>query len=110
MQLILEAFLLTILFILRPSWTALQILGECRLKGWKCKSINKIKKKKKKKTKKLQSNYLYITFFACFTNRKDVRLPQQLQRAMAAEAEASREARAKVSFRDSRIPDLLLLV
>merc|ERR1712141_293522 len=27
---------------------------------------------------------------------KDVRLPQQLQRAMAAEAEASREARAKV--------------
>jgi erythrocyte band 7 integral membrane protein len=28
--------------------------------------------------------------------RKDVRLPQQLQRAMAAEAEAAREARAKV--------------
>ena len=27
---------------------------------------------------------------------KDVRLPQQLQRAMAAEAEASRQARAKV--------------
>lgn len=27
---------------------------------------------------------------------KDVRLPHQLQRAMAAEAEASREARAKV--------------
>ena len=27
---------------------------------------------------------------------KDVRLPQQLQRAMAAEAEASRDARAKV--------------
>ena len=27
---------------------------------------------------------------------KDVRLPQQLQRAMAAEAEAHREARAKV--------------
>ena len=27
---------------------------------------------------------------------KDVRLPMQLQRAMAAEAEASREARAKV--------------
>ena len=27
---------------------------------------------------------------------KDVRLPQQLQRAMAAEAEATREARAKV--------------
>lgn len=27
---------------------------------------------------------------------KDVRLPQQLQRAMAAEAEASREAKAKI--------------
>ena len=36
----------------------------------------------------------------CLTNllefRKDVRLPVQLQRAMAAEAEAAREARAKV--------------
>ena len=30
--------------------------------------------------------------------RKDVRLPVQLQRAMAAEAEAAREARAKVSL------------
>ena len=29
-------------------------------------------------------------------HRKDVRLPVQLQRAMAAEAEAAREARAKV--------------
>ena len=29
--------------------------------------------------------------------RKDARLPEQLQRAMAAEAEASREARAKVT-------------
>ena len=29
-------------------------------------------------------------------NSKDVRLPVQLQRAMAAEAEAAREARAKV--------------
>ena len=29
-------------------------------------------------------------------NRKDARLPFQLQRAMAAEAEATREARAKV--------------
>jgi len=29
--------------------------------------------------------------------RKDVRLPVQLQRAMAAEAEATREARAKVN-------------
>ena len=31
--------------------------------------------------------------------RKDVRLPVQLQRAMAAEAEAAREARAKVDTR-----------
>jgi len=29
---------------------------------------------------------------------KDVRLPQQLQRAMAAEAEATRDAKAKVLF------------
>ena len=29
-------------------------------------------------------------------NRKDVKLPQSMQRAMATEAEASREARAKV--------------
>ena len=32
-----------------------------------------------------------------YFNSKDVRLPIQLQRAMAAEAEATREARAKVS-------------
>ena len=31
-----------------------------------------------------------------FISSKDVRLPVQLQRAMAAEAEAAREARAKV--------------
>ena len=29
---------------------------------------------------------------------KDVRLPQQMQRSMAAEAEATRDARAKVSI------------
>ena len=33
---------------------------------------------------------------ACY--RKDVRLPVQMQRAMAAEAEATREARAKVGL------------
>ena len=33
-----------------------------------------------------------------FNDSKDVRLPVQLQRAMAAEAEAAREARAKVLF------------
>ena len=35
-------------------------------------------------------------FKLCFYS-KDVRLPVQLQRAMAAEAEAAREARAKVN-------------
>ena len=35
---------------------------------------------------------MYILIFSS----KDVRLPQNLQRAMAAEAEAAREARAKV--------------
>ena len=40
----------------------------------------------------------------CF--RKDVRLPVQLQRAMAAEAEAAREARAKVrETQDRTFPD-----
>jgi hypothetical protein len=34
--------------------------------------------------------------------RKDVRLPVQLQRAMAAEAEAAREARAKVRIEAAR--------
>ena len=33
-----------------------------------------------------------------FFYSKDARLPVQLQRAMAAEAEAAREARAKVSY------------
>lgn len=34
--------------------------------------------------------------FVFFFHSKDVRLPVQLQRVMAAEAEATREARAKV--------------
>ena len=38
------------------------------------------------------SSLWYFSFFS-----KDVRLPVQLQRAMAAEAEAAREARAKVT-------------
>ncbi|TRY62731.1 hypothetical protein TCAL_16594 [Tigriopus californicus] len=36
-------------------------------------------------------------------HRKDARLPEQLQRAMAAEAEASREARAKVIAADGEM-------
>ncbi len=41
-------------------------------------------------------SFFIYTFFS-----KDVRLPVQLQRAMAAEAEAAREARAKVSWADN---------
>lgn len=40
--------------------------------------------------------WMYFPYFDIVKNSKDVRLPIQLQRAMAAEAEASREARAKV--------------
>lgn len=40
--------------------------------------------------------YLKFNFILSHIYRKDVRLPVQLQRAMAAEAEAAREARAKV--------------
>lgn len=40
---------------------------------------------------------------------KDVKLPLQLQRAMAAEAEASREARAKVSYFFLKAYDVALL-
>ena len=39
----------------------------------------------------------------CLFFRKDARLPEQLQRAMAAEAEASREARAKVIAADGEM-------
>lgn len=39
---------------------------------------------------------LFVIMIYIFFNRKDVSLPVQLQKAMAAEAEASREARAKV--------------
>ena len=34
---------------------------------------------------------------------KDVRVPEQLQRAMAAEAEAAREARAKVTQAEGQL-------
>ena len=43
-------------------------------------------------------------YLICIYNfRKDARLPEQLQRAMAAEAEASREARAKVIAADGEM-------
>lgn len=37
-----------------------------------------------------------LLLFVCFIFRKDVRLPVTMQRAMAAEAEAIREAKAKI--------------
>ena len=39
---------------------------------------------------------IYSKLWTCIPYSKDVRLPANLQRAMAAEAEASREAKAKV--------------
>ena len=44
---------------------------------------------------KIQNSFLNVFTCSCFS--KDVRLPHQLQRAMAAEAEAARDSRAKVS-------------
>ena len=42
------------------------------------------------------SGRILVTFYSKFSHYDDVRVPEQLQRAMAAEAEAAREARAKV--------------
>ena len=47
---------------------------------------------------------LLVFVFSDFANKplnKDVRLPQQMQRAMAAEAESTRDARAKVHSQHS---------
>ena len=45
---------------------------------------------------KLFACFHSLRFSRSFFHSKDVRLPVQLQRVMAAEAEATREARAKV--------------
>ena len=58
-------------------------LGASKWSAWKC---------------KFSSASLLISNNVGFYS-KDVRLPVQLQRAMAAEAEAAREARAKVCFK-----------
>lgn len=55
--------------------------------AWKCKFLS------------IDCDFFFFKFLICFyllICSKDVRLPGQLQRAMAAEAEAAREARAKV--------------
>lgn len=54
------------------------------MKGLKCKYLSTCQKI-------VAPRINYLNYY-----RKDVSLPQQLQKAMAAEAEASREARAKV--------------
>ena len=48
-------------------------------------------------------HYLFDFKFYLLRCSKDARLPEQLQRAMAAEAEASREARAKVIAADGEM-------
>ena len=45
-------------------------------------------------------NQMFICY--SFSHSKDVRLPVQLQRVMAAEAEAAREARAKVTLKKNK--------
>ena len=65
----------------RVSWTREQLPGASWWREWRCKIV--------------WTDQLLIIVF-----RKDARLPEQLRRTMAAEAEAGRAARAKVSSRD----------
>ena len=46
-----------------------------------------------------------MNVFSMSNYSKDARLPVQLQRAMAAEAEAAREARAKVTISEIHFPN-----
>ena len=46
-----------------------------------------------------------MNVFSMSNYSKDARLPVQLQRAMAAEAEAAREARAKVTISEILFPN-----
>ncbi len=73
-----------------PHWMMQQIPGGSKWKEWKCDHSFLYYKNK---ILVYSWFWLKLLFF-----RKDVRLPVQLQRAMAAEAEAAREARAKVGF------------
>ena len=73
-----------------PASTRPLIRGVLRWNVWKCKLL----------ASAIFSRYVFFktgnyTLFV-YDDSKDVRLPVQLQRAMAAEAEAAREARAKV--------------
>ncbi len=72
-----------VLFVFRSkSWTRPRIPGVSKWRKLKCKSTQ-------------LSQYISNLIYSLHCS-KDVSLPQQLQRAMAAEAEATREARAKV--------------
>ena len=53
--------------------------------------------------KRFTISYLIVDYLPVINYSKDARLPEQLQRAMAAEAEASREARAKVIAADGEM-------
>jgi hypothetical protein len=101
----------------RTHWTKLLILGAWRRSAWKCKqrrlSFSSVTyctlvllimqvECKMRKDKYFRKNIIFA-WGTCVFNRKDVRLPVQLQRAMAAEAEAAREARAKVNTVLSRL-------
>ena len=54
-------------------------------------------------TKRFTISYQIVHYLPVINYSKDARLPEQLQRAMAAEAEASREARAKVIAADGEM-------
>ena len=88
-----------LIIISRLHWTKLLNLGVSKSKGSKCEC--KIREKQWKWTITVlftNESPTAVVFLITLLNRysKDVRLPVQLQRAMAAEAEAAREARAKV--------------
>ena len=67
--------------------------------GCRKKTTKKIQNIYKTNTKQIQNKYKTKQIQVERVEIKDVRLPVQLQRAMAAEAEAAREARAKVTIR-----------
>ena len=64
------------------------IHGASKLRGWKCRFTIYMYTQLT-----CVSKIIYMHSLLC---RKDVSLPQDMQRAMAAEAEATREANAKV--------------
>lgn len=89
-------------------WTRKYQPRHAVLVGWRNRSLGS-ESGTSGNVRKLNTNHYYLSFTQKWSQiqirvklpcghffRKDVRLPVQLQRAMAAEAEAAREARAKV--------------